>query len=112
MSASTIEQGKSWVRDVFEQVREQYRDTVPVAHVYPWRGDSPSAARRDTAESPGLSSHALAFAVGSATHCLPFTEQELTAGADPDNSAARLAIKKKILTTFTALESQEHGREV
>jgi hypothetical protein len=106
MSASPIEQGKRWVMEVFEQVREQYRETVPVAHILPWHGGQTSAERRDTPGSHGFVIHALAFEVGPETYDIPFTEHELTAGVDPDNSAARLAIKKKILETFTALESQ------
>lgn len=106
MSASPVEQGKHWVMEVFEQVREQYRETVPVAHILPWHGGQTSAERRDTPEAHGVVTHALAFEVGSETYDIPFMEHELTAGADPDNSEARLAIKKKILETFTALESQ------
>ena len=97
MSESTTEQGKSWVLDVFEQVREQYRETVPVETIFPWREDQ---------GSHGLLTYSLAFAVGQDTHAIPFTEHELTAGAAPDNSEARFAIKKKLLLeTFTALEN-------
>jgi hypothetical protein len=108
MSATTIEQGKSWVLDVFEHVREQYRDTVPVAHILPWHDGQTSEASWAPPGAQGAVTHALTFEVGPETYDIPFTEHELTAGADPDNSAARLAIKKKILETFTALESQAH----
>ena len=112
MSASTIEQGKNWVLDVFEQAREQYRETVPVETIFPWREGHTGADSREEQRSHGVLTYALAFEVGHDTHDIPFTAHELTAGADPDNSAARFAIKKKILATFTALESQEQAREV
>ena len=112
MAESTIEQGKRWVLEVFEQVREQYCETVPVDTISPWRGGPPGADSQATQEAHTLSTYHLAFEIGQETHTISFTEHELTAGADPDNSAARFAIKKKILETFTALESREHARGV
>jgi hypothetical protein len=112
MSGNSVEQGKRWVLDVFEQAREQYRETVPVDTIFPWQGGPTDADSRGSQESPALSTHRLAFEVGQEPHAISFTEPELTAGADPDNSEARFAIKKKILETFTALESQEHARGV
>jgi hypothetical protein len=92
--------------EVFEQVRAQYRDTVPVTDSFPWHDGQTAAESHDTPGSPGEWTHALALAVGPETYTIPFTEHELRAGADPDNSEARFAIKKTILETFTALESQ------
>jgi hypothetical protein len=106
MSERAIEQGKNWVLDVFEQVREQYRETVPVEIIFPWRGGHMGEDPWGGQGSHGLLTHHLAFEVGQEMHDIPFTEQELTLCADPDNSAARFATKKKILETFTALDSQ------
>jgi hypothetical protein len=52
-----------------------------------------------------LGPYYLTFEVGHETHYIPFPRQELAACADPDNAEARFAIKKKLLDTFTALES-------
>jgi hypothetical protein len=106
MSTSTIEQGKRWVMEVFEQAREQYRETVPIDTIFPWRGGPPEAASRADQDAQELLTYALAFEVRHETHAIPFTAHELTACADPDASEARFATKKKILDTFTALESQ------
>jgi hypothetical protein len=106
MAESTIDQGKRWVMDVFEQAREQYRETVPVATIFPWREGPPEADRQADQGSHAEGAYSLAFAVGQETHAIPFTAHELTACADPDASEARFATKKKILDTFTALESQ------
>jgi hypothetical protein len=106
MAESTIDQGKRWIMDVFEQAREQYRETVPVDTIFPWRGEQPDADSRADQGSHGEVTYALAFVVRHETQAIPFTAHELTACADPDNSEARFATKKKILDTFTALESQ------
>jgi hypothetical protein len=105
MSESIIEQGKSWVMEVFEQAREQYRETVPVDHIFPWRGGNTFEDSREEQVSHGVLTDYLPFEVRHELHYIPFTSQELAECADPDNSKARFAIKKKILETFTSLES-------
>jgi len=106
MSEHTIEQGKSWVIDVFEQVREQYRETVPVDTMLPWRGGHTFGESQEEHGSSGVVTYYLAFEIGQETQYIPFTRQELLECADPDNSEARFAVKKKMLDTFTSLESQ------
>jgi hypothetical protein len=92
--------------EVFEQVREHYRETVPVKTVLPWRGGDTLAESREAPGANGVLTYSLPFEVGQERHDIPFTRQELTECADPDHSEARFAIKQKILDTFTALESQ------
>jgi hypothetical protein len=105
MSESKTDQGKSWVMEVFEQVREQYRETVPVAHIFSWRGGNTFEESQEELGFTGLLTYYLPFEVRQETHYITFTRQELTACSDPDNSEARFEIKKKILDEFTALES-------
>jgi hypothetical protein len=105
MSVSQIDQGQSWVMEVFEQVSAEERDMVPVSHVFPWRGGETFI---DSQEDEGLHefvTYYLPFEVRQAMHHIPFTRDELDACADPDNSKARFAVKKKILATFQSLES-------
>jgi hypothetical protein len=107
MSVGQIDQGQSWVMDVFEQVSTEERETVPVSRVFPWRGGETFA---DSQEDEGLNAfgtYYLLFEVGHDTHYIPFTRDELDACANPDNSQARFTVKKKILDTFKALESEE-----
>ena len=104
MAAGQIEQGKNWVREVFEQVREQYREMVPVETVWPWRGGQTFADSREAQGANGGLTYYLPFEVGYERHYIPFTSQELAECADPDNSKARFDIKKKILETFASLE--------
>lgn len=107
MSVGQIDQGQSWVMDMFEQVSTEERETVPVGRVFPWRGGETFA---DSQEDEGLNAfvtYYLSFEVGHDIHYIPFTRDELDACANPDNSKARFAVKKKILDTFKALESEE-----
>ena len=104
MSASQTGQGLSWVMDVFEQVRTEEQEKVPVRHVFPWRGGETFAESREVQTSNGFSTYYLPFEVGQDMHYIPFARHELEACANPDNSEARFAVKKKILATFASLE--------
>jgi hypothetical protein len=106
MSVSQTDQGLSWVMDVFEQVRTEEREKVPVEHVFPWRGGETFAESREELVPNGFSTYYLMFAVGQDLHYIPFTRQELDACSNPDNSEARFAVKKKILGIFESLESE------
>ena len=106
MSVSQIHQGQSWVMEVFEQVSTEERETVPVGHVLPWRGGETFADSQEDEGLHGFVTYYLPFAVGPDMQYIPFTRDELDACADPDNSKARFAVKKKILDAFKSLESE------
>ena len=107
MSVSQIDQGQNWVMEVFEQISTQEREMVPVGHVFPWRGGETFAASRADEDLHGVVTYYLPFEVGHDMHYIPFTRDELDGCANPDNSQARLAVKKKILQAFKSLESEE-----
>ena len=106
MSAGQTDQGQSWVMDVFEQVRMEEQEKVPVGQVFPWRGGETFAASQEAQVPNGFSTYYLPFEVGPDMHYISFTQHELEACANPDNSEARFAVKKKILATFESLESE------
>jgi hypothetical protein len=93
--------------EVFEQVSTEERETVPVGHVFPWRGGETFVESRADEGWNGFMTYYLPFEVGSDTQYIPFTGDELEACADPDNSQARFAVKKKILNAFKSLENSE-----
>jgi hypothetical protein len=105
MAESNIEQGKCWILEVFEQVRDEYREQVPVEKVFPWRGGDTFEESREEQVPNGFLSYYLAFKVGQDMHYIAFTRSELAECWHPDHSAPRLEVKKRILDTFKALES-------
>jgi hypothetical protein len=107
MSVSQIDQGQSWVMEVFEQVSAAEREMVPIGHVLPWRGGETFDDSQEDEGLNGFVTYYLPFEVGHDMHYIPFTRDELDACANPDNSRARFAVKKKILDTFKSLESEE-----
>jgi hypothetical protein len=106
MAESNIEQGKSWIREVFEQVRDEYREQVPVEQVFPWRGGETFEGSREEQVSNGFVSYYLPFEVGQDMHHIAFARSELAECWHPDNSEPRLEIKKRILDTFKSLERE------
>jgi hypothetical protein len=92
--------------EVFEQISTQEREIVPVGHVFPWRGGETFGASREDEGQHGLVTYYLPFEVGHDMHYIPFTRDELDACANPDNSQARFAVKKKILQVFKSLASE------
>jgi hypothetical protein len=107
MTESHIEQGKSWVMEVFEQVREEYREQVPIDKVFPWRGGETFEDSREDQVPNGFLTYYLPFEGQQDTQHIAFTSSELAACWHPDNSEPRLEIKKRILETFKALASEE-----
>jgi hypothetical protein len=105
MAESNIEQGKSWVMEVFEQVRDEYREQVPIENVFPWRGGNTFKESQEEQGPNGFLTYYLPFEVGQDMHHIHFTRSELADCWHPDNSAPRLEIKKRILDTFKSLAS-------
>jgi hypothetical protein len=93
--------------EVFEQVSTEERDMVPVGQVLPWRGGETFVDSREDEGLNGFVTYYLPFEVGPDMQYIPFTRDELDACANPDNSRARFAVKKKILDVFKSLESEE-----
>jgi hypothetical protein len=91
--------------EVFEQVSTEERETVPVGRVFPWRVGETFANSREDEGLNECGTYYLPFEVWHDMQYISFTQEELDACADPDNSRVRFAVKKHILETFKALES-------
>ena len=105
MAESNIEQGKSWIMEIFEQIRDEYRERVPVEKVFPWRGGDTFEGSREEQVPNGFLTYYLPFEVKQDTHYITFTRSELADCWHPDNSEPRLEIKKRILDKFKSLAS-------
>ena len=95
-----IEVGKRWAGDIFEGMREQYRDQVPIYH-WIWKERRPGhvirfmTAGRDNIQFIPSEQHG-------------FTQEQLFDCGDPDpaNDPVRREVRNRIRSQFESLASR------